>query len=140
MSEDMQLYEFITPSDPITFYAPDDEVATAVAVFVGRGQAGCVNVQTEKHLDTVMIFLAPAEADKRAHVAVDIVKTRTQECLSAAKTFAVCGPSGREIYDDYTENGTNAEKVAKWDDKKRSSLNDWCGYARGLQVKEEAQP
>jgi len=135
MIEGMKLYEFITPSDPITFYAPDDEVATAVALFVGNGQAGCVNVETEKHLGTMMICLAPAEAEKRAHVAVDIMKMRTQECLSAATTFAVCKPSDRDIYDDYTENGTNAEKVAKWDDKKRSSLNDWCGYARGLQVK-----
>ncbi len=36
----MKLYELITPSDPITFYAPDNDIAEAIALFVGNGKAG----------------------------------------------------------------------------------------------------
>ncbi len=56
--------------------------------------------------------------------------------LAAGKTFAVCKPCSREEYDELTKNSTDTKQVEKWDDKYRSSLSDWCGYARNLKFKE----
>lgn len=34
----MNLYEFINMSDTITFYAPDDDIAFTVTMYVGNGE------------------------------------------------------------------------------------------------------
>ena len=35
-------------------------------------------------------------------------------------------------YDVYTENSTNEERWKEWDDRKRTSMTNWCGYTRSL--------
>lgn len=52
------LYEFITPSDPITFHAADDGVAFCVATLLGNGKAGCKNCDTGESLSSMTAFMA----------------------------------------------------------------------------------
>jgi len=52
----MNIYEFITPSDPITFKADDDKVAFVCAAILGKGQAGCENKTTGESLPTMLMF------------------------------------------------------------------------------------
>jgi len=124
------LYEFITPSDPITFYAPDNDIAEAVAVYVGNGKAGLRAADGSETPTTLYLFgNMPIEQINRVE---KTLSERLEDFLTACERFAVCGFSDRDIYNDYTQNGTNEEKVKLWDDKKRSSMTDWCGFARGL--------
>jgi len=132
----MILYEFITPSDPITFYAPDDDVALAVGIIIGSGKAGVTNTETGKSLPSLLLFLADLEARKAIEIPVATWEARKAECIVAAHSFAVCDKGERAIYDEFTENGQNGIQVAKWDDAHRSSMSDWCAYARSLKPAE----
>jgi hypothetical protein len=42
----MFLYEFVTPSDPITFKAENDKIAFCCALILGSGKACCTNVDS----------------------------------------------------------------------------------------------
>lgn len=134
----MKLYEFITPSDPITFYAPDNDIAEAIALFVGGGKAGIKAIDKSETPNTLTAFFGGIQGEQLERVKQTVEK-RVDEVIAAGKTFAVCRSSQREIYDDYTNNGQDEEKVEKWDDKNRSSISDWCGYARSLKIKESAK-
>jgi len=126
----MKLYEFITPSDPITFYAPDNDIAVAVGLFVGQGKAGIRTFDDSDVLNTLTIFSGlPQNQLNRFKETMD---KRIDEVIAAGKTFAVCKPAYREVYDELTENSTNIERIEKWDNKHRSSMSDWCGFARSM--------
>ena len=135
---EMNLYEFINISDAITFYAPDDDIAFAVALYVGNGQCHCKRIEPDGDKDVkdsdLYLFGIPDEVQKRFG---EIITTRSKEFIEAAHTFACCKPSEREIFNDYTNNGTDKEKYEKWDDAHRSSMSDYCKYARGVRLKDE---
>lgn len=61
-----------------------------------------------------------------------MLKEKDKNLVSALKTIAVCDFSEREIYNDYTENCTNKEKMDKWDDAHRTSMNQFYHYAQRL--------
>lgn len=133
----MNLYEFVNISDAITFYAPDDDIAFATALYVGGGKCSCKRIENGNSHDVAdsspYIFGIPDEVIKRFD---EIITSRSKECVESAHTFACCKPSEREIFNDYTKNGTDKEKYAKWDDAHRSSMSDYCKYARGLRPKD----
>ena len=127
----MILYEFITPSDPITFYAPDNDIAEAIAIFVGNGKAGISRVDGEEVPNTMVMF---SWADGQLVRFKKTMDNRITEVVTSGKTFAVCTSGFREEYDELTENGTNKDRIEKWDDKHRSSMSNWCDFARSLKI------
>ncbi len=125
----MKLYRLVTPSDPITFYAPDNDIAEAVAIFVGNGKAGC-DGPDESDMPNTMVFLGWSDGQLKRYQKT--MQDRTSAVVSAGKTFAVVGPGMREEYDTLTKNSTDEKAVKRWDGRHRSSTNDFCGYARNL--------
>lgn len=137
----MNLYEFITISDAITFYAPDDDIAFAVSLYVGCGQAKCQRIENgESHdvKDSELYLFGglPEEVEKRFE---SIIHARPKEIVEAAHTFACCKPGERAIFDEYTNNGTDKKKYAKWDDAHRTSCSDYCRYARGMRMRDDKE-
>jgi hypothetical protein len=130
----MKLYEFITPSDPITFYAPDNDIAEAIALFVGNGKAALRAIDGSEAPNTMTVFSGGIKNGQLERVKLTLEK-RPKEVIAAGKTFAVCSESFREEYDELTKNSTDIKQIEKWDNKHRSSISDWCGYARGLKIK-----
>lgn len=131
----MKLYEFITPSDPITFYAVDDDIAQVVGIYVGNGQALVSPCDEDKNRKIETMYLLSPIPDDIKNKITKVLEERIDDFLESAHSFAVCEPNQRIIYDEYTNNGKDKDKVEKWDDKNRSSMNDWCKYARGLKAK-----
>lgn len=133
----MNLYEFINISDAITFYAPDDDIAFAVALYVGGGKCSCKRIEPDGDKDVkdsnLYLFGIPNEVVKKYD---EIITSRSKECVESAHTFACCKPGEREIFNDYTKNGTDKAKYDKWDDAHRSSMSDYCKYAHGLRLKD----
>ena len=129
---DMKLYKFITPSDPITFYAPDNDIAEAVAIYVGKSKAEIEAVDGSVTPSTLIVLGAAEGQVERLRKTME---ERIAEVIAAGHTFAVCTPGERGIYDDYTNNGRDPEKIAKWDAVHRSSISNWCGFARGLKIR-----
>ena len=130
----MKLYEFVNPSDPITFYAPDNDIAEAITLFVGNGKVGLRAIDNSKVPDTLTAFSGGIKNSQLERVKSTMDK-RLNEVLAAGKTFAVCSEAYREEYDELTKNSTETKRIERWDNKHRSSLSDWCGYARNLKVK-----
>ena len=135
----MNLYEFINISDAITFYAPDDDVAFAVSMYVGDGKCSCNRIEKDGSKDVKdsapYLFVGiPDEVLKRFE---SIITTRAKDVMEAAHTFACCKPGERAIFDEYTDNGKDKEKYAKWDDAHRTSMSDYCKFARAIKLKIE---
>ena len=137
----MNLYEFIQPSDSITFYAEDDDVAFAATIIVGNAHCFANRIGEDGKTTAVegtslYIGKVPDEIIERLK---HLLETRAAEIFAAFKTFAVCSPGCRKEYDVYTENSTNEERWKEWDDRKRTSMTNWCGYARGLKPRNEQE-
>ena len=132
----MKLYEFITPSDPITFYAADNDIAEAVGLVIGNGNAGIDAVDGSDTPNTMYLFGSLPD-DVLARFRESLEK-RADDMTVACKTFAVCESGMREEYDELTKNSTDIERVKKWDDKHRSSMSKWCEYAWSLSFKKKS--
>ena len=137
----MNLYEFIQPSDSITFYAEDDDVAFAATMIVGNAHcfANRVGEDGKKTAVDGTSFYIGKVPDKIIERLKHLLDTRKADIFSAFKTFAVCSPECRKEYDVYTEDSTNEERWKEWDDRKRTSMTDWCGYARSLKPRDEQE-
>lgn len=131
----MNLYEFVNPSDMITFYAVDDEIAQAVTIYIGSGKAMLRVQNDEREMPPTTFLFTPMDPEVEARLK-SVMEDRFDAFLEAAHSFACCSFSDREIYDDYTSNGKNSEKVEKWHDKHLTSMSDFCKYARSLKKKE----
>lgn len=125
------LYEFINMSDKITFYAKNDDYARALTLLLGEGKAGCRKENGESIPYCMTAFQGSAPQEVYDQIS-EMVKNCDEELIKALNSVAVCDFSEREIFDDYTEDGKNEEKWKKWDNKHRTSLNDFGKYARGI--------
>lgn len=125
------IYEFINMSDKITFYALNDDIARAVTLLLGKGKAGCKD-ETGKDIPYCFTAFGNSAPDEVYKQIDNLLTTCDNNLIEALNTVAVCDFSEREIYNDFTENSNNQEKWKKWDDKHRTSLNDFGSYARKL--------
>ena len=132
----MNIYELITPSDPITFKADDDKIAFACAVILGNGKAGCTNTNTGDSIPTMLMFAKDPEKDIAEFIGGDMsefIKTNNKKVSECFKSFAYGSASDRRTYDDACEAITDTEKLkefkAKHEDKNRSSLSQWVKAA-----------
>lgn len=129
------IYEFITPSDAITFRAIDDKVAYCVTVIVGHGHAGCQREDGES-LPTLIIFSNDLDKEIESYLGVGLVEYSKQEkdaIAEALESFAYGSVSERKTYDDAIEAITDPEKLQdfkeKHEDRNRTSLSRWVQSA-----------
>ena len=132
----MNIYEFITPSDPITFKADDDKVAFTCALLLGNGKAGCTNLKTGDSIPTMLMFAKDPEKDIQDFIGGDFKeffegnKPKISECF---KSFAYGSFSDRQSFVDACDAITDPEKLkefkAKHEDKNRSSMSQWVKHA-----------
>lgn len=132
----MNIYELITPSDPITFKAKDDKIAYACAILLGGGQAGCENKTTGENLQTLIMFAPEPVEIVQEYIGstisdfLDDNKAEIKECF---ESFAYGSVSDRETYDSAIESITDKKKLEafkkKHEDKNRSSMSQWVKSA-----------
>lgn len=135
-NSDMTIYEFITPSDPITFKTDDDKVAFTCALLLGNGKAGCQNTQTDKSLPTMLMFSEDPDKEIKSFIGGDFKKfieankPKIKECFNS---FAYGSVSERKTYDNALEAITDPKKLkefkAKYEDENRTSMNQWVKEA-----------
>ena len=132
------LYEFITPSDPITFHAADDGVAFCVATLLGNGKAGCKNCDTEKSLASMTAFMTE-EGRKEIYSSYcggnleQYVEEHLPDIAAALQSFAYGSPQDRKVYDAALAAITEPEKLDEFkkihEDSMRTSMSRWVAYA-----------
>jgi hypothetical protein len=136
----MNIYEFITPSDPITFKAYNDKIAFVCALILGNGQAGCKKVpnanEEEVNLRTMLMFDPDPEKTILDFLGYDIPafanrnKPKIKECFNS---FCYGSVSDRRTYDSALEAITDLEKLKEFKDKhedsNRTSMSSWVKVA-----------
>lgn len=132
----MQVYELITPSDPITFKAISDKVATWVSIYLGKGKAGCIS-KDGRDLNTLMLFETNIEEVIKENLGCsfkDFYERNMVAIADALDSFAYGNFSGREEFDFTCEAlKDNDEKLQEFksihEDKNRSSMSKWVAFA-----------
>lgn len=143
----MPLYEFITPSDPITFRAPDNRIAFVCALILGNGKAFCEREDGES-IDTCFALGRRGELDGAITVMLgttlkEFTAAHSPAIADAFDSFSYGHFSDRQQYDDalaaITDPGELAEFKAKHDDRRRTSISQWVtgawNYAGNFRAK-----
>lgn len=130
----MELYEFITPSDAITFYAPDNKVAFAVALMLGNGKAGLKRkgAPSDENIPSMLAFSKEPEKTMDEYVGGNfgewMAKNR-KEIANAMKSFAYTDFNNRFVYDKACDGIKDPVELDKFkhdhEDKKRTSMSKW---------------
>jgi len=129
------IYEFITPSDPITFIANDNKVACVCSVLLGNGKAGCTREDGEKIPSMWLFHPDPVpEIEKYLECSLDdFIKANKAAISECFKSFSYGDFSDRKQYDAAIEAITDPDKLAKFrathEDSNRSSMSKWVAYA-----------
>lgn len=132
----MTIYEFITPSDPITFKADNDKIAFVCVLLLGNGKAGCTNTATQESIPSMLMFSKDPDKAIEDFIGGDFKefleanKSSIAECF---KSFAYGSVSERRTYDNACEAITDPDKLkefkAKHEDAERSSMSRWVATA-----------
>lgn len=133
-----KIYEFITPSDPITFRAESDETAFVVSLFMGKGKAALCREDGVK-INTMTAF-SPVELRKKIYEEYlgkispqEYFDIHTKEIAASLKSFAYGSINDRKQYDDAIKAITDPDKLAEFkknhEDRNRTSLSKWVAYA-----------
>jgi hypothetical protein len=132
------IYEFITPSDPITFIAENDSIAWITAALLAAGKAGCTR-EDGKSIDTMTAFVPE---DRRSEIYIKYIgtedvgkytKEHKKEITDALLSFAYGSIGQRKQYDAAIAAITDPEKLKQFksqhEDAQRTSMNRWVGHA-----------
>lgn len=131
------IYEFITPSDAITFVASSDAVAYAVALYTGRGKAVC-NRADGKSLGTCLIFASEAYIsncirDNLGTATVnEFIEAHLDDCIAAFDSFAYANLDKRAAYDAAVANIQDPAALHTFrtaHENTRTSMSAWVAYA-----------
>ncbi|MDD5542860.1 MAG: hypothetical protein PHX83_06765 [Acidobacteriia bacterium] len=134
----MKLYEVINPSDAVTFYAPDDATAVAVALTLGEGHYGAKRCEDDVSVGGLLLFCKEKEAEQRIfgwlNGSFPEWCDAHDEALTAAleSCATVAGQDDRFVYDKACSGLSGAELEAfkaEVQDRNRSSINDITGRA-----------
>lgn len=146
----MYTYEFITPSDAITFKTDDDKIAMAACLIIGQGQAAASRLDDvsgiEIKIPSLTIFDKEASKTIENYLKTDLGtyleknEIKIAECLAS---FAYTKISDREKFDKEFAKITDAQKknqfLANHAKKKCTSMSQWCvtawSYARAINNK-----
>lgn len=137
-------YEFITPSDPITFKTENEKVAFFCALLLGNGKAGMTREDGQKCESPMLFFYENAleQAEKYLGCPLsDFDKDNLREIVDTFRSFAYGNFSDRNNFDAAIDAITDPEKLeifkAKHENENRSSMSKWVkgawGYANSFE-------
>jgi hypothetical protein len=127
----MNLYEIINPSDPYTFQAPDQEVATLTIFLLSTSFAAtCLNKPGPEE-DVPLFLLGGATEWWNERFDPDMkgrLEARARDVVAALRSTLYGGESSRAEFEKLCggipEGKARVDMRIKWNDENRSSLND----------------
>lgn len=121
------IYEVINPSDPVTLEAEDVEVAQVVCLLLGNGAYALRDEDGKEVMPLFVIGGLDEWAEQNKFDMGRIRRDKLPAVIACLESAACCEIPDRQailaaVRDD-------REAFARYNDAKRSSLNDICGYA-----------
>jgi hypothetical protein len=123
-----KLFEIINPSDEATFEAPDERIAVLATVLLGEGRYGVRGADG----DVVMppILFGWPDGAKFGGVGLgdvnDAVDSNLIAIAEALESIALVSLRDRRAL------LASGADLSRWNEEKRTSLNDFAKYARNL--------
>ncbi len=131
----MNLYEFVTPSDAITFKAINDKVAYMVAILMGNGKAGC-NKEGGESIPTMLMFDPTPEKTIDEYLGMQgskFVKDNNDNIADSLLSFAYGTFASREVFDKaFAACASDEDRdkfLKKHETKNRTSMSQWVKAA-----------
>lgn len=146
------IYELLNPSDEVTFEADDPRVAVAVCVVLGDGKYG-LEADSGNREDGFPLLLSSTEAATDKALAahgfsggvvelVAFMSTEAARIADALDTLAYCSMADRKAM--FAAVGSDRAALLRWNDEKRTSLNDIGAWAaavsKGIRAKTQKSP
>jgi len=132
----MNIYDFITPSDPITFKAKDDKIALCCALLIGNGKVSCKNLDTGKSVPSLLIFSDNPEKaidDFLGENPKEFINSNKSNIIECLESFAYVTHYNRARYDADCASQKDLEELKKFKDRheerKRTSTSGWVKAA-----------
>lgn len=131
------IYEFITPSDPITFVSENDKIAFFCSLILGKGKAG-MRKENDEEIEMSPMFLFHPDPlpiiENYLGCGIDEFGDQNSEAVSSCfLSFAYGSIEDRKIFDDAISAITDTEKLkdfkSKHEDRNRTSLSQWVKAA-----------
>ena len=130
------IYDITNPSDTVTLEADDVAVAQAACLLLGEGRYGLTNAEGEEVLPLCMFEGQYEEWAKGQNFDLKaVLENRREEVAACLRSAMCCGISDRVAI--VAAVGDDPKAVARYNDAKRSSLNDICGLAASLAKAQE---
>lgn len=124
-------YDIINPSDTVTLEADDVTVAQAACLLLGEGRYGLTNAEGEEVLPLCLFEGQFEEWSKGQNFDLEnILKNRREEVAVCLRSAMCCSMNDRIAI--VAAVGDDPEALARYNDAKRSSLNDICELAVSL--------
>jgi hypothetical protein len=125
------IYEIVNPSDPITIEADDLVIAQVATIILGRGRYGLTDESGNEVLPLFLFGGFDQWAKKNQFDVDKIMKERWAEIADCLETTVVVGISERRaILAAVGSHGKEA--IERFNDERRSSMNDISGYAHKI--------
>jgi hypothetical protein len=134
----MYTYEFITPSDPITFNAENDKIAFICAFLLANGKAECKRMENDKEVIIPSMLLISETPNKDINdylgmemkTFIDANKRIIRACF---ESFAYTDIKGRIAYDNVYKALKNPSELKDFKERheynNRTSSSEWVKYA-----------
>jgi len=132
------IYEFITPSDPITFKAESPAVAFFCALILGNGKAFATGEDDQK-LPCCLMFADKDEVDATIKdqlgglTVAEFESEHAAEIVACFESFSYGNFADRRDYDAALEAITEPAKMAAFkahhEDQRRTSMSAWVKAA-----------
>lgn len=118
------IYEVINPSDAVTFEAPSDRIAQLATLLLGEGAYGLEREDGARDVLPIFLF-GGADQWLSEHFPEgygEAVDADGLEIAKALRSLGYCKVRDRKAM--IAAIGTDAAALARWNDVKRSSLNN----------------
>lgn len=121
------IYELINPSDPVTFETEDIDVVRAVGLLLGSGQCP---VEDEHGEEVLPLFIFGGYDKWAAAQGFDLATVRKDKLMAVVDCLRTAMVAERrERAAIMAAVGTDVEALARYNEERRSSMNDICGRA-----------
>ena len=124
------IYDIINPSDDVTIETDDLDVARAVCLFLGEGKYGLNDEEGNEAMPLLFLGGMDEFCEATGFDYPSTVRNQRAKFIACLRSAMCCRVSERKAIRAAV--GDDLDALARYNDVKRTSLNDIAGYAHSV--------